>query len=62
MAENELNIELRDGRGKGDARKLRAAGRIPGIFYGAGDGAQSVALDPRILDQLIRVRDRKSVV
>lgn len=53
MAENELNIELRDGKGKGDARKLRAAGRIPGIFYGAGEGAQSVALDPRVLDRLI---------
>jgi large subunit ribosomal protein L25 len=54
VAENELNIELRDGKGKGAARKLRAAGRIPGIFYGAGDGAQAVALDPRVLDRLIR--------
>ena len=53
MAENELNIELRDGRGKGAARKLRAAGRIPGICYGARDEAQAVALDPRMLDRLI---------
>jgi len=53
VAENELNIELRDGKGKGAARKLRAAGRIPGIFYGAGEGGQSVALDPRVLDRLI---------
>jgi large subunit ribosomal protein L25 len=53
VAENELNIELRDGRGKGAARKLRAVGRIPGICYGASDEAQSVALDPRALDRLI---------
>jgi large subunit ribosomal protein L25 len=55
VAENELNIELRDGKGKGAARKLRAAGRIPGIFYSASDGAQSIALDPRVLERLIRV-------
>jgi large subunit ribosomal protein L25 len=54
VSENELNIELRDGKGKGAARKLRAAGRIPGIYYGAGEDAQSVALDPRLLDRLIR--------
>jgi large subunit ribosomal protein L25 len=54
VAENELNIELRDGKGKGAARKLRAAGRIPGIYYGAGEEAQDVALDPRVLDRLIR--------
>ncbi len=54
MAENELNIELRDGRGKGAARKLRAAGRIPAICYGASDEARAVALDPRVLDRLIK--------
>jgi large subunit ribosomal protein L25 len=54
VAENELHIELRDGRGKGAARKLRAVGRIPGICYGASDEAQPVALDPRVLDRLIR--------
>ena len=53
MAENELNIELRDSSGKGAARKMRAAGRIPGIFYAAGEAGQSVALDPRVLDRLI---------
>jgi large subunit ribosomal protein L25 len=55
VSENVLNIELRDGKGKGAARKLRAAGRIPGIYYGASEDAQSVALDPRVLDRLISV-------
>ena len=30
----EINVERRDGRGKGDARKLRRAGVIPAVFYG----------------------------
>jgi large subunit ribosomal protein L25 len=53
VAEYELNIELRDVKGKGAARKLRAVGRIPGIFYGADETAQSIALDPRALDRLV---------
>jgi large subunit ribosomal protein L25 len=31
-----LKAELRDPRGKGAARKLRATGRVPGILYGTG--------------------------
>lgn len=53
MSENVLNIELRTGKGKGDARKLRAAGLIPGVYYGASERPQSVALDPRALDRAI---------
>ena len=30
-----LTVSLRDRSGKGDARKLRAQGRIPGVCYGA---------------------------
>lgn len=37
MAEHELAIEARTATGKGVARKLRATGRIPGIFYGEGE-------------------------
>ena len=49
MAENQLRIELRDGRGKGAARKLRATGRIPGVLYGRGRPTQTVSLDPTTL-------------
>jgi len=34
--ETTLTATLRDGTGKGAARKLRAAGRVPGILYGVG--------------------------
>jgi large subunit ribosomal protein L25 len=35
--ETTLKAEKRDGTGKGVARKLRAAGRVPGVLYGHGN-------------------------
>jgi large subunit ribosomal protein L25 len=52
VAENTLNVEVREATGKGVARKLRAAGRIPGVCYGQSP-AQPITLDPRALDRLI---------
>ena len=53
MAENALNVESRQGAGKGVARKLRAAGRIPGVCYGKGEPSTSISLDPRALRHLL---------
>jgi large subunit ribosomal protein L25 len=53
VSEYELVVEPRSARKKGGARKLRAAGRIPGIYYGAGKRPECVSLDPRALDRLI---------
>ena len=53
MAENALNVETRQGAGKGVARKLRAAGRIPGVCYGKGEPSISISLDPRTLRRLL---------
>jgi large subunit ribosomal protein L25 len=44
-----LKAERRDGTGKGVARKLRAAGRVPAVVYGHGEEAVSVSLDAREL-------------
>ncbi len=54
MGEFALGVELREGRGKGVARKLRAAGRIPGICYRRNAESIAVSLDPNELDQLLR--------
>ena len=54
MGEFALGVELRDGRGKGVARKLRAAGQIPGICYRRNSESIAVSLDPNELDRLIR--------
>lgn len=53
MAEHPLAADMRSGTGKGVARKLRAAGRIPAVVYGHGRANQSITVDPRDLDQLL---------
>lgn len=53
MGEWALEVELREDKGKGVARKLRAAGRIPGVLYGRGKAAQPLSLDPRVLERVL---------
>jgi large subunit ribosomal protein L25 len=48
-----LAVEVREASGKGVARKLRAAGRIPGVCYGRNTPSMSVMLDPHALEHLI---------
>ncbi len=52
MADNvELQANQREGRGKNDARRLRASGMVPAVLYGDGDGGTAVlAVPDRILD------------
>jgi len=45
MEEIALNVEERDGRGKGPARRLRQSGKIPGVFYGPKRGVTPLAVD-----------------
>jgi len=49
MAETKLNATMRDGGGKGAARKIRAEGLVPGILYGHGMEPLKVAVDGREL-------------
>ncbi len=49
MSMKELKVELREKTGKGICRKLRTAGRIPGIVYGKGFNSTSVSIDQRDL-------------
>ena len=53
MANASLGAETRSDRGKGYARKLRAAGRVPGIVYGHGREPQSLSVVARDLDKLL---------
>lgn len=57
MAENALVVSLRRSAGKGVARKLRAAGRIPGVCYGTGGKATAIELDPGALQRLLAGSD-----
>ncbi len=57
MADNALAIEVRENTGKGVARKLRAAGRIPGVFYGKKLSATPITLDPHVLERALKKSD-----
>jgi large subunit ribosomal protein L25 len=47
-----LTAAGRAAKGKGAARKLRAAGRIPAVVYGHAEAARSISLDAHELDRL----------
>jgi large subunit ribosomal protein L25 len=53
MASASLSAETRTETGKGVARKLRAAGRVPGVVYGHGREPQSLSLNARELEKLL---------
>jgi len=51
---NALVAELRDDTGKGVARKLRAAGRIPAVVYGRGVESKAISVDPNALQRVLQ--------
>ena len=53
MASATLAAELRNETGKGVARKLRAAGRVPAVIYGHNREPQSLSVDARELGRLL---------
>jgi large subunit ribosomal protein L25 len=54
---NVLEAQPRTPGNKNDARRVRAAGKVPAVLYGAGKDASSLALDPR---QVSRILNSKS--
>ncbi len=54
MAQPKLKAETRDGTGKGAARKLRGAGRIPAVLYGHGEDTRSLSVDAHELELLMQ--------
>ena len=53
MAQAELNVEIRENTGKGVARKLRAAGKVPAVVYGKGMKPTAITIVPRSLETAI---------
>lgn len=54
MTVNALVAEARDATGKGVARRLRAAGRIPAVVYGRGVASKAISIDPSALLRLLQ--------
>jgi len=53
MQQTQMKIESRTSVGKGISRRLRAAGRIPGVVYGRGMEPVPVSLEPKALSAAI---------
>ena len=62
MATNKITAEVRGSTGKGVARKLRQAGRIPAVLYGQGHEGVSLSLDSYELNQLLSTAGAKTSV
>ena len=63
MATASLSAKMRSDRGKGVARKLRAAGEVPGVIYGHGREPQSLTVNAREFMRLAeRVRITSTVI
>jgi large subunit ribosomal protein L25 len=54
VAVNALVAEVRDATGKGVARRLRAAGRIPAVVYGKGAESKAISIDPSALQRVLQ--------
>jgi large subunit ribosomal protein L25 len=52
--DNKVHAELRENFGKGYARRLRAAGKIPAVLYGHGTEPKHVALPGHQVSLLVR--------
>ena len=49
-----LHVEKRETRGKNEARRLRAAGKIPAVVYGTEKNkATVIAVDPKMLLRIL---------
>lgn len=53
MGDVKFAIESRDARGKGSARRLRQRGMAPGVVYGGGRDATSIAFDVAAFERLL---------
>src|ERR687893_1074315 len=55
MADNvELQAREREGRGKNDARRLRAQGMTPAVLYGDEDGTAALAVPTKVVDYTLQ--------
>lgn len=61
MEQVTLSVETRQEKGKSVARKLRAAGRLPGVVYGIGENVP-VVVDPRTIERILRSETARNKV
>jgi len=57
-----ITAELRDSRGKNEARRLRAGGKIPAVVYGARQQSVAVAVSPKDLNRILRSKSGHNTI
>jgi large subunit ribosomal protein L25 len=62
MAEVTLKVEKRETRGKGPAKKLRAAGKIPAIIYGRGEETVPLILDAAVFHTILHGHAGENII
>jgi len=53
----QLTVEMRQGSGKGAARKLRGNDRLPGILYGPGEESVKAQVNPAEIKAAVRIHE-----
>src|SRR3974390_782824 len=54
--------EPRTGRGKNEARRLRASGSAPAVIYGSGGDAVAVAVDPKAVGKILHSKSGHNTI
>jgi large subunit ribosomal protein L25 len=62
MSTMKITAEARESTGKGVARKMRQAGKIPAVLYGQGHDGVSLSLDSYELNQLLSTAGARTSV
>lgn len=62
MANFKLNTELREGAGKGVARKTRATGRVPAILYGHKENPLVLSVDEAEMRGVLQAHPDSAIV
>jgi len=57
-----ISANARDGRGKGEAARLRRSGRIPAVAYGKKLAAQALAVPPEELKSVLKSEKGRNTV
>jgi large subunit ribosomal protein L25 len=58
----ELDVERRSTVGKGEARRSRAAGKIPAVVYGAGKPTVPISVDRKALSDAFRTQATENAI
>lgn len=62
MESMKITSEYRASSGKGDARKLRAAGRVPAVLYGHHEEPVKISLSEQDFRRVIRIRGETAII